>query len=135
MTYEQKKFIDEVGRCELCGSKRNLQLHHVIPRVCENDFLDLDVEDNWLCVCGSCHAKLTPKNLLTKYGISKVKVNNAIIKLKYTLKGESLNKKLDFADWISAEVDDGVTLRATEILREFIKTFELEDYYEIIEKK
>lgn len=34
-TSEKQKFIDEIGRCELCGSRRNLQLHHMIPLVCE----------------------------------------------------------------------------------------------------
>lgn len=73
---DKNAFVREIGKCELCGSKRNLQLHHLIPMVCENDSIKLDCEDNWLCVCGTCHALLTPKNLLTKYGLSKAKEKN-----------------------------------------------------------
>lgn len=83
MTTEQKHFIENIGKCELCGSKRNLQLHHMIPMVCENAYIDLDVEDNWLCVCGACHATLTPKNLLTKYGISRTRMSNKVVEVKY----------------------------------------------------
>lgn len=76
MTNSQKLFMSGMQACELCGSKRNLQLHHLIPMVCANGYCDIDVEDNWLCVCSVCHAKLTPKNLLTKYGLGKVKMKN-----------------------------------------------------------
>lgn len=87
MTTEQKKYIEDVGHCELCGSKKSLELHHIIPMVCEppehlnvlKHPINLDTEDNWICVCGSCHAKLTPKNLLVKYGMNNSKLqNNAI---------------------------------------------------------
>lgn len=84
MTREHIKYIDEIGRCELCGSRKNLQLHHIIPLVCEplgwenvlKKPVQLDIEDNWIVVCSSCHSKLTPKNLLTKYGLNKKKRNN-----------------------------------------------------------
>lgn len=124
MDSEKRKFINEVGKCELCGSKRNLQLHHMIPRTCENEFVNLDVEDNWLCVCGSCHAKLTPKNLLVKYGISKAKLGNKELAKK-------LNndvKHLEFAEWIEAEAADHVRLTASEIHYEFVKRF-VPEYY------
>ena len=124
MTSEQKKFIDEIGRCELCGSRRNLQLHHMIPLVCENEFVNLDVEDNWLCVCGSCHSKLTPKNLLVKYGISKAKLGNK----EFAKKLNNDVRHLEFAEWIEAEIDDHVTLRASEIHNEFVKRFVPEWY-------
>ena len=112
MTKEQKKFIDEIGRCELCGSRRNLQLHHIIPMVCENEFIDLDIEDNWLCVCGSCHAKLTPKNILVKYGISKVKENN-----------KKILKRTKFLKAVYAELDDGIRLTPVEILDIFHEVY------------
>lgn len=88
-----KRFVEEIGRCELCGSKRNLELHHIIPLVCENEGVDLDTEDNWICVCGSCHAKLTPKGLLTKIGLHK---NTYLGNVRYVF-----YKKCD--DFIKAE--------------------------------
>ena len=66
-----EKLVKDVGHCELCGSSRNLEAHHVIPKCCAIDGVDLDVEDNLIVTCYSCHAKLTPKALLTKYGVRK----------------------------------------------------------------
>lgn len=112
MTGEQKKFVDELGRCEFCGSKRNLQLHHAIPMVCENEFINLDIEDNWLCVCGACHAKLTPKNLLVKYGISKTKMNN-----------EKILKRFNFLKAVEVELNDGVRLSPVEMIDIFMEVY------------
>lgn len=103
MTKEQKDFVKSIGKCELCGSKRNLELHHIIPMVCQHDHeIDLDVEDNWIVLCGSCHAKLTPKKMLTKYGISNCKENNKKI-LMQCQNAEAIYKKFclyiqDFLD-------------------------------------
>ena len=69
------KFVNKVGKCELCGNTRNLQLHHIVP-LCVQDrlpFINLDVEDNYLVVCQKCHTLLTPRNLLTKIGLNKSK--------------------------------------------------------------
>lgn len=112
MNSEKRKFIDEIGQCELCGSKRNLRLHHMIPLVCENEFINLDVQDNWLCVCGACHAKLTPRNLLCKYGISNVKKNN-----------EKILKRQKFLGAIDAELNDGIMLRPVEIIDIFTEVY------------
>lgn len=62
------KVVEEAGRCELCGSKRGLEAHHIIPVVCGGD----DCEDNLICVCQCCHARLTPRAILTRFGIQKV---------------------------------------------------------------
>ncbi len=112
MRKEHIKFLEEVGRCELCGSKRNLQLHHMIPMVCENEYIDLDVEDNWLCVCSACHARLTPKNLLTRYGISKAKVE--------IHKKEQKDK---FYKMVDAEINDGYIPRPHDILDMYEKAY------------
>lgn len=78
MTIDQKKFCNEIGKCELCGSRRNLEVHHMIPMVCEpldsmmmpkSGPIKLDVEDNWIVLCSACHSRLTPKKLLTRLGI------------------------------------------------------------------
>ena len=101
-------FIAEIGKCELCGSRRNLELHHCIPMVCANEWIDLDVEDNWIVVCGSCHSKLTPKKLLTKYGMSKAKRRNAELERAYSFYKE-------------CDSDDGLT--AADILDIFYKVY------------
>lgn len=55
--------------CELCGSTRNLEAHHIIPIAVGG----IDTEENILCVCKKCHTLLTPHSLLTKLGILKVR--------------------------------------------------------------
>lgn len=61
------KVVEEAGRCELCGSTRGLEAHHIIPIVCGGN----DSERNLICVCQSCHARLTPRAELLKYGREK----------------------------------------------------------------
>ena len=66
MTSEHRKYLKEFSRCELCGSPKTLELHHIIPTA----FGGPDVIDNWIAICRGCHAKLTPKNLLVRKGIA-----------------------------------------------------------------
>jgi polyribonucleotide nucleotidyltransferase len=40
--YKYKKLVDSVGKCELCGSTRNLEVHHMIPLICAIDGVDLE---------------------------------------------------------------------------------------------
>ena len=70
-TSQMNTLIHQVGRCELCGSKRGLEAHHIVPLI----FGGPDTEDNLLVVCCSCHAKLTPRKLLTKQGLKNAKDN------------------------------------------------------------
>ena len=67
MTEVMKKALKEnEGRgCELCGRTKTLEAHHIIPRSIGGP----DSEDNIICICSACHAKLTPKSLLTKIGL------------------------------------------------------------------
>jgi len=67
MTNEQRKYLKEFSRCELCGSPKSLELHHIIP----TSFGGPDVVDNWIAICHGCHAKLTPKSILVKKGQTK----------------------------------------------------------------
>ena len=84
-------------------------MHHVIPMVCEplpcqnllKNPIKLDIEDNWLVVCNSCHSKLTPKNLLTKYGLNKGVQNNERIE-----KGYATYEK--YCEYINALLDSGI---------------------------
>ncbi len=75
------RIIKEAGRCELCGSQRGLEAHHIIPVVCGGE----DSVDNLICVCSACHAKLTPKSLLTKIGMRNVEQSNARCNFKIEL--------------------------------------------------
>lgn len=74
---EVKHMIKECGsKCELCGSTRNLEIHHIIPEVTGYISDIIDSRDNLICVCGKCHGALTPKKLLIRCGIQNVKRNN-----------------------------------------------------------
>lgn len=65
MTREHKKYLKEFSRCELCGSPKALELHHIIPTT----FGGPNVIDNWIAICHGCHAKLTPRSILIKHGM------------------------------------------------------------------
>lgn len=75
-----KHIIDDVGHCELCGSKRSLEVHHIVPRCTEIEGVDLEDEENLIVLCGRCHSLLTPRSVLCKYGIAKTKQRNERIK-------------------------------------------------------
>ena len=49
-------------KCELCGSVRGLEIHHIVPVSVGGT----DDKENLLCVCKKCHALLTPTGLLIK---------------------------------------------------------------------
>ena len=64
-----RQLLSETKKCELCGCRRGLEVHHIIPVAFggpENDI------DNLIVVCTTCHSRLTPKKCLTKRGIEKV---------------------------------------------------------------
>ena len=78
-----KKIMDEIveqaGKCELCGSKRGLEAHHIIPVCVGGD----NTEENLICLCQNCHARLTPRSKLCKIGldryIGKIKIAEVIM--------------------------------------------------------
>ncbi len=39
------------GHCRLCGTSRNLDIHHVVPRRIKRD----DSPANLICLCRDCH--------------------------------------------------------------------------------
>jgi hypothetical protein len=67
VTQEQRKYLKEFSRCELCGSPKKLELHHIIPTA----FGGPDVMENWIAICSGCHGKLTPRGILIKHGMHK----------------------------------------------------------------
>lgn len=54
------------SRCELCGSMKFVELHHIIPIV----FGGPDIPENWIMICVNCHTRLTPRKLLQEKGIA-----------------------------------------------------------------
>ena len=38
-------------RCQFCGNRRNLQVHHILPRSQSGD----DTEENLTTLCSECH--------------------------------------------------------------------------------
>lgn len=71
------QLTEQAGACELCGSKRNLDVHHIIPVACGGT----DDQDNLIVVCKHCHGALTPQSALTKTGIENLKKRNEIVDL------------------------------------------------------
>lgn len=65
----KNRLLKKYTCCELCGDTRNLEVHHIIPLSVGGP----DIEDNMRVICGKCHAMLTPKSVLTKLGIQRVK--------------------------------------------------------------
>lgn len=97
------------GACELCGRKTGVEAHHIIPRVCGGP----DIEDNILAVCSVCHAKLTPRSLLTKYGLHKYDGVRLLLIGFYTAINDDLNdgsqlSASDVLDLLKTEVIDNV---------------------------
>lgn len=75
---EARQLLQGHSCCELCGNKRNLEVHHIIPVVCGGS----DCVDNLIVVCGVCHAKLTPKKELTKIGLQNARNRGVILGAK-----------------------------------------------------
>ena len=82
-----KEYVEEVGHCERCGSKQNLQLHHIKTRKIKKLRTD---KMNWLVVCFNCHSTffhkepLKAKEWLWKY--HKDKMEYIDLKLKEPVK-------------------------------------------------
>lgn len=75
-----RELLSENEKCELCGSKRSLEVHHIIPIVCGGE----ESADNMIVICSKCHALLTPKGLLTRIGLNKASSKNLISTLSYS---------------------------------------------------
>lgn len=73
----KKEYLESTDRCELCGSPKKLEIHHIIPLCAGGE----DSLDNWICICKSCHSKLTPSGQLTRIGLNVLKIRNSIISI------------------------------------------------------
>ena len=99
---EAKQLLLEHQCCELCGDRRNLEVHHIIPVCCGGS----DHIDNLIVVCGHCHAKLTPRHELTKAGINRARVADVLNRMShrfYELADQLMfsegGKELTCCDW------------------------------------
>lgn len=114
----KNKLLKKYTCCELCGDTRNLEVHHIIPLSVGGP----DIEDNMIVVCYKCHALLTPKSVLTKLGIQRVKDNNQkIIKQVKDNTQKMLNKNqkmIEFYECLDAimGVDDNYVPTVSEII-------------------
>lgn len=79
-TEPMKQVIKEARCCELCGSSRTLEAHHIIPLVCGGP----DSLDNLIAVCGKCHSILTPRSVLCKMGIEQAKYGSSLNRIIMT---------------------------------------------------
>ena len=104
-TQEQREYMSHHNCCELCGAYKRLELHHIIPIACGGS----DRIDNWIAICPTCHAKLTPRSELTKIGMSKLKERNKIC---------------SFALDVYQRWNDDDTTRACEMVDIFTEVFE-----------
>lgn len=120
----RRQILKEFDKCEICGGKRNLEVHHIIPKVCENDSIDLDVEDNLIVLCGKCHAMLTPRNVLCKYGLSKVKENNKRLIKEYEIRHKTVGWRVEkFYEELQEFAEAGERLTYCDLLDVFDKWF------------
>ena len=96
--------IEKAGKCELCGSTKGLEAHHIIPVVVQ----DYDSPENLLCVCETCHSKLTPSSILTKIGLNKmVPTYGEVLRwdlYKFCKKNHNEIDLHDLLDWLYDDV-------------------------------
>lgn len=58
---ESKKYLNEKGCCEKCGSTEGLQVHHIIPvRYAPQLFME---RANWQVLCRNCHQAETAREI------------------------------------------------------------------------
>lgn len=110
----QHRILKMCERCELCGSQRNLEVHHIIPLVVEIEDIDLNCEENMIVVCKKCHSMLTPHRLLTKIGLknSPKKGGRKKGETFETKKSKEMKEKI-----LDLSIDFRGTKRDTEILK------------------
>ena len=116
--YKYNKMRDEIGKCELCGSRRDLEMHHIIPLSLIEDNPYVDTEENLLCVCSKCHALLTPRKVLTSIGVRKAQKKYNDINSRCLLFYETINKYTE-----KTSQGERTKLSAADVLDIFDKIF------------
>jgi len=58
----RKNLLKEIGKCQICNSIKNLELHHKEYNKCRNSVMLL---------CRKCHRKLHRIPIITKMGVLK----------------------------------------------------------------
>lgn len=112
----RKERIEEIGKCELCGSKRGLQLHHCVPDTCGGK----DTEENLILICAVCHTKLTPNGELTSRGIK----NRRIDWIVKTV----LEEKINFYNEVESCLERNGNLKVSDVMDIYDKiNFEMEN--------
>ena len=98
-TKAMRDLLRRVDRCELCGDTRNLEVHHIIPVCCWGS----ENENNLIVICGSCHAKLSPKSELSAAGIKHARVIPDAIKSLhirfYEMAGDLIQNNAENFSW------------------------------------
>ncbi len=72
-----KRLLNQTECCELCKSRRNLEVHHIVPVSFGGPE---DDERNMIVICHACHSALTPHSLLTSHGLEKARCGNNVFK-------------------------------------------------------
>ena len=120
-TAPMRQVLQEAKHCELCGSSRTLEAHHIVPLCCGGP----DSLDNLIAVCGKCHAILSPRSVLTKMGIEQAKYGNSLNRMS-----------MRFYERIGAFLDsDSGWIGACEIMDIFDDVIEEESHKQPFERK
>ena len=91
-----RRLLKQAECCELCRSRRNLEVHHIIPVSFGGPE---DDERNMIVICHTCHSALTPHGLLTSHGLKKAQTGNNVFKrLQYDFY-ETLNEVFSDKDY------------------------------------
>jgi hypothetical protein len=83
-----KKYREQVNACEVCGSKDNLNTHHIISYwLFDDSDTRVHSQDNLLCVCDACHGTIHQSNTSIVPHISEMKYKN-LLELLGSLKSQ-----------------------------------------------
>ena len=66
-----KKKVKKIGRCEVCGSKKDLTAHHIVPWA--YSIKGRTDVTNGQCLCKDCHAMMHNDALWLEYMLKKVR--------------------------------------------------------------
>ena len=98
-----RDYVSEHPVCELCGSRKGVECHHILPMCMEMFGVNFDVEDNYLSVCRKCHALLTPRPLLAKIGNERSRWDgNVPLQIRWRFY-DTIGKMLDNGEYVDSD--------------------------------